>query len=58
MREFGHLLRNWRSAAILLATFGLTLLEDLTYGIIAGCGLALVFAAVDWLRGKPGKASP
>src|SRR5690348_6690690 len=52
MREFGRLLRDWRNAAILLATFGLTLLQDLTYGIIAGCGLALAFAALDWMRAR------
>jgi SulP family sulfate permease len=55
VRDFGRLLRDWRSAAVLLATFGLTLIEDLTYGIIAGCGLALVFAALDRLYGKPAK---
>jgi SulP family sulfate permease len=52
VREFGRLLRDWRSAAILMATFGLTLLQDLTYGIIAGCGLAAAFAAIGWLNGK------
>ena len=43
--EFARLLRNWRTAAVLLATFGVTLLRDLTSGIIAGCVLAAVFAA-------------
>ena len=42
--EFVRLLRNWRSAAVLLATFGLTLVRDLTTGIVAGCLLAAVFA--------------
>jgi SulP family sulfate permease len=42
--EFAHLLRNWRTAAVLLATFGLTLVEDLTTGIIAGCATAAVLA--------------
>jgi SulP family sulfate permease len=51
-REFGALMRHWRSAAMLLATFGLTLLENLTYGIVAGCALALLFAALDWARAK------
>ena len=32
------------AAAVLLATFGLTLIEDLTFGIIAGCVLAAAFA--------------
>jgi SulP family sulfate permease len=38
--EFVRLLRDWRTAAVLLATFGLTLARDLTTGIIAGCLLA------------------
>ncbi len=42
--EFVRLLRNWRSAAVLIATFGLTLVKDLTAGIIAGCVLAAAFA--------------
>jgi len=32
---------------VLLATFGLTLIEDLTFGIIAGCALAAAFALAD-----------
>ena len=44
--EFVRLLRNWRTGAVLLATFGGTLLRDLTSGIIAGCALAAVFAAL------------
>jgi len=42
--EFRLLLRDWRSAAVLLTTFGLTLARDLTTGIIAGCLLAAIFA--------------
>ena len=42
--EFVRLLRDWRTAAVLLATFGLTLLRDLTTGIMAGCVLAAIFA--------------
>jgi SulP family sulfate permease len=42
--EFARLLRDWRTGAVLLATFGLTLVRDLTSGIIAGCVLAAVFA--------------
>src|SRR6185503_18652003 len=34
--EFVRLLRDWPSAVVLLATFGLTALRDLTSGIIAG----------------------
>ena len=43
--EFARLLRGWRTAAVLLATFGVTLLRDLTSGIVAGCVLAALFAA-------------
>jgi sulfate permease, SulP family len=46
-REFMHLLRGWRTASVLIATFGLTLIENLTAGIIAGCVLAAVFAMFD-----------
>jgi SulP family sulfate permease len=45
--DFVRLLYGWRSASVLLATFGLTLLEDLTFGIIAGCMLAAAFALAD-----------
>ncbi|MFC3071108.1 SulP family inorganic anion transporter [Phenylobacterium soli] len=51
--EFAHLLRDWRTAVVLLATFGLTVVRDLTTGIIAGCGLALAL----WLAGR-GRAKP
>ncbi len=42
--EFLRLLRDWRAAAVLLATFGATLVRDLTTGIVAGCLLAAIFA--------------
>jgi SulP family sulfate permease len=45
-REFAALLRDWRTAAVLLATFGLTLAEDLTFGIVTGCALAGVLAVL------------
>ncbi len=45
--EFFRLLRDWRSACVLTATFGLTLVEDLTVGIIAGCALAACLAIFD-----------
>jgi SulP family sulfate permease len=38
-------------AAVLIATFGLTLVKDLTAGIIAGCVLAAALALVK--RGVP-----
>ena len=48
--EFLHLLQDWRGASVLLATFGFTLIEDLTVGIIAGCALAAAFAIFDRIR--------
>jgi SulP family sulfate permease len=48
--DFLVLLRDWRGASVLLATFGLTLIEDLTFGIIAGCVLAAAFAIFDRVR--------
>ncbi len=44
--EFVVLLRDWRTAVVLLATFVLTLVEDLTAGIVAGCVLGAIFRAV------------
>ena len=38
---------------MLIATFGLTLIEDLTVGIIAGCVLAAAFAVYDRIRSRP-----
>jgi SulP family sulfate permease len=43
-KEFARLLLDWRSATVLIATFGLTLVRDLTTGIVAGCVLAALFA--------------
>ena len=45
-REFAVLLRNWRTAAVLVSTFGLTIVEVLTYGIVAGCLMAAMLAVV------------
>lgn len=45
-KEFLALLRNWRTAAVLLVTFGLTLIEDLTVGIVAGCLVAASLALI------------
>jgi SulP family sulfate permease len=53
-REFVHLLRDWRTALVLIATFGLTLVVNLTAGIIAGCLLAAVFALFDRAIPKEG----
>jgi SulP family sulfate permease len=46
-REFALLLRHWRTALVLIATFALTILKDLTFGIVAGCVLAAIIAVVD-----------
>jgi sulfate permease, SulP family len=43
-KEFWHLLHDRPSAAVLIATFALTLLQSLTAGIVAGCALAALLA--------------
>lgn len=48
--EFAKLIRGRRTGAVLLATFGLTVLHDLMAGIAAGCVLAALFAGIDRLR--------
>jgi SulP family sulfate permease len=42
--EFVRLLHHWQLAVVLLTTFGLTLIKDLTSGIVAGCVVATLFA--------------
>jgi len=42
--EIAHLLGDWHRALVLLATFALTIIYDLTMGIIGGCVLAILFA--------------
>jgi len=54
-KEFWKLLHDWRTALVLIATFGLTLLFDLTTGIIAGCVLAAAFAIFDRAIPKEGE---
>ena len=49
--EFASLMTQWRPAIVLLATFGLTLLIDLTTGIAAGCGFAFLFWTIGKMRG-------
>jgi len=49
--EFVRLLGDWRAAAVLITTFGLTLVRDLTTGIVAGCAVAALFAL--FKRGVP-----
>ncbi|MFN0219551.1 MAG: SulP family inorganic anion transporter [Hyphomicrobium sp.] len=45
--EFADLMRHWRTAVVLLTTFGLTLVVDLTAGITAGCLAATVIAIIE-----------
>ncbi len=47
--EFLRLMRDWRPASVGAATFAMTLVHDLTFGILAGCLLAGVLA----LLGRP-----
>ncbi len=42
-KEFARLLSDWRNGMVLLVTFVLTLVANLTVGIIAGCLVAAVF---------------
>jgi SulP family sulfate permease len=42
--EIARLLRSWPSAVVLLTTLIVTLVEDLTLGIIAGCAAAALLA--------------
>ncbi len=48
--EFVRLLKTWRTAIVLLATFGLTVMVDLTAGIVAGC---IVAFALEWNGWRP-----
>jgi SulP family sulfate permease len=44
--EFTRLLQRWQSAAVLLATFLLTLTYDLSIGILAGCAMAALLSGL------------
>jgi SulP family sulfate permease len=48
--QIANLLRSWETGAVLVATFLLTVLRDLTTGILAGCLLAAAFWALLRLR--------
>jgi sulfate permease, SulP family len=54
--DFLFLLHDWRTGSVLMATFGFTLVVDLTFGIIAGCVLAAALAVVgrvnQWRRAE------
>lgn len=45
-----RLLRNWRSALVLLVTFGLTVAINLSAGILAGCLASIV---LQWKKPRP-----
>ena len=45
-KEFARLMTNGSTALVLLPTFVLTLIRDLTVGIVAGCVLAALFALI------------
>jgi SulP family sulfate permease len=51
--EFAHLVATWRTAIVLLTTFILTVLMDLTAGIVAGCLVAAIVSVI-----RPGPAHP
>jgi SulP family sulfate permease len=51
-KEFALLLRDWRTAVVLLATFGMTIVEDLTTGIVAGCVMAALLAVIRFVGSK------
>jgi SulP family sulfate permease len=50
--EFLRLLRHWQSASVMLTTFIVTLLEDLTWGIAAGCLLAALLYLIFHIRSE------
>jgi sulfate permease, SulP family len=45
-KEFRRLLGDWPGASVLIVTFALTLIENLTVGIVAGCVLAALLAVL------------
>jgi SulP family sulfate permease len=55
-REFAALLADWRTGLVLITTFGLTLLKDLTFGIVAGCLVAALLAFIH--RAIPSEDAP
>lgn len=51
--EFARLLRRPASGLVVAATFGLTVVHDLTAGIVAGCAVAAIFAIAGRIGRKP-----
>lgn len=56
--EFLRLLRNWRTASVLLSTFALTVVRDLSSGVVVGCALAALLAAARCGIPSEGDAAP
>jgi SulP family sulfate permease len=46
-KEVIRLFGEWGSAAVMITSFALTLVRDPTTGIVAGCLLAALFAALE-----------
>jgi SulP family sulfate permease len=58
-KEIGDLLRHVPGTAIFGTTFIVTLLKDLTFGIVCGCLVALVFALIRrWGPGQQAGSRP
>ena len=55
--EFARLLHHWPTATVLLLTFGLTIVFDLTVGIVAGCLAAFVLALLGRERASDPESS-
>jgi sulfate permease, SulP family len=49
--ELVRLMRGWRTAAVLVATFGVTVAHDLMAGIFAGCAVAALIYGWDRMMG-------
>jgi SulP family sulfate permease len=56
--EFVRLLHHWQLAIVLLTTFGLTLIKNLTFGIVAGCAVAALLAVAHRLIAATGAEEP
>jgi sulfate permease, SulP family len=54
-KEFRRLVGEWRGGAVLFTTFLLTLIVDLTTGIIAGCVVAALLALAHRAVSKDGE---
>jgi SulP family sulfate permease len=55
-RKFVALFADWRTALVLITTLVLTLVKDLTFGIVSGCLIAGLFALIH--RAIPSEDGP